>query len=321
MNAIIAAAVAWSIFCGSTAQAGSLSFRSHSVSGFSAEAIATSVSEAARRFDIPEGWINAVMRVESGGDWRARSSKGAIGLMQIMPETWRDLHARYDLGADPFDPHDNILAGAAYLRQLYGRYGMPGFLAAYNAGPGRYERHLATGRPLPDETRAYVAKLSSVAEAEQTERQMTVFRTSVQSIAMLFVSRSAQHSPDVRRAFGKPPNRSLCAARVIDLSAFPPHSNSLFARHRHGNLWRSSTQPSSWPVADHRMLEGEDVRPGKLGHGLRDKSADGRRAHVVGWIRVSGVIEVSPAGGSRRKRSQISSTSAVSRVSISPRSP
>ena len=70
------------------------------------------------------------------------------------------MRSRYGLGADPFDPHDNILAGAAYLRELHDRYGAAGFLAAYNAGPGRYEDHLATGRPLPAETQAYVAALA-----------------------------------------------------------------------------------------------------------------------------------------------------------------
>jgi soluble lytic murein transglycosylase-like protein len=72
--------------------------------------------------------------------------------MQIMPETWTDLRARYGLGADPYDPRDNILAGAAYIRELHDRFGVPGFFAAYNAGPRRYEHHLATGRSLPDET-------------------------------------------------------------------------------------------------------------------------------------------------------------------------
>jgi soluble lytic murein transglycosylase-like protein len=75
-----------------------------------------------------------------------------MGLMQIMPLTRSELRARYDLGVDPYDPRDNILAGAAYLRELYQRFGTPGFLAAYNAGPTRYESHLATGRSLPDET-------------------------------------------------------------------------------------------------------------------------------------------------------------------------
>ncbi|HWD28747.1 MAG TPA: lytic transglycosylase domain-containing protein, partial [Rhizomicrobium sp.] len=119
------------------------------------------VSEAALRFGIPTSWITAVMQAESRGVVRAVSPKGAMGLMQIMPDTWSDLRSRYGLGADPFDPHDNILAGAAYLRELHDRYGELGFLAAYNAGPGRYENHLATGRPLPAETRAYVAALTA----------------------------------------------------------------------------------------------------------------------------------------------------------------
>jgi soluble lytic murein transglycosylase-like protein len=93
------------------------------------------VTEASRRFSVPEHWIRAVMQVESNAKQRARSSKGAMGLMQIMPKTWTELHARYGLGADPYDPRDNILAGAAYIRELYDRYGVPGFLAAYNAGP------------------------------------------------------------------------------------------------------------------------------------------------------------------------------------------
>ncbi len=116
------------------------------------------IAEAAQRFGLPERWIRAVMRAESAGDVRAISSAGAMGLMQIMPATWAELRTRYRLGSDPFDPRDNILAGAAYLREMFDRYGSPGFLAAYNAGPGRYEEYLA-GRPLPAETRAYVASL------------------------------------------------------------------------------------------------------------------------------------------------------------------
>ena len=120
---------------------------------------AAHIAEAAQRFGIPAAWIRAVMRVESADEVRAISPKGAMGLMQIMPATWADLRARHRLGGDPYDPRDNIMAGAAYLRELHDRYGSPGFLAAYNAGPGRYEEHLA-GRPLPAETRAYVATLA-----------------------------------------------------------------------------------------------------------------------------------------------------------------
>lgn len=119
------------------------------------------VAEASRRFDIPVPWINAVIRVESGGVADAVSSAGARGLMQIMPVTWEYLRERWSLGSDLFDPRDNILAGTAYLRELHDRYGSPGFLAAYNAGPGRYRQYLA-GHPLPAETRAYVARLAAV---------------------------------------------------------------------------------------------------------------------------------------------------------------
>lgn len=118
------------------------------------------VVQASRRFGIPEHWIWAVMRAESGGNVRAVSRAGAMGLMQIMPGTWTDLRARYGLGRDPFDPSDNIMAGTAYLREMHNRYGdAAAMLAAYNAGPGRYDDHRSTGRPLPGETRAYVAGL------------------------------------------------------------------------------------------------------------------------------------------------------------------
>ncbi|WP_024921628.1 MULTISPECIES: lytic transglycosylase domain-containing protein [unclassified Afipia] len=118
------------------------------------------VAEAAERFAIPSAWIRAVMDVESHGDARALSSKGAIGLMQVMPKTYDGLRIRYALGRDVYDPHDNIMAGAAYLREMYDRFGASGFLAAYNAGPERYQDYLTTARPLPLETRAYVAQLA-----------------------------------------------------------------------------------------------------------------------------------------------------------------
>jgi len=119
------------------------------------------IAEAAQRFGIPKHWIVAVMRAESAGNTRAVSHAGAQGLMQVMPATWDDLRVRHRLGSDPFDPRDNIQAGAAYLREMYDRYGtIPAMLAAYNAGPDRYDEYLATGRQLPAETRAYVDLLA-----------------------------------------------------------------------------------------------------------------------------------------------------------------
>ncbi|MBY0333517.1 MAG: lytic transglycosylase domain-containing protein [Acetobacteraceae bacterium] len=132
------------------------------LSGGAAQTIhAAEIASASQRFGIPEPWIRAVMRAESAGDRHAVSHRGAMGLMQVMPATWAGLRAQHGLGADPFAPQDNILAGTAYLREMLDRFGsVPLMLAAYNAGPRRVEAHLATGQPLPAETRAYVAALA-----------------------------------------------------------------------------------------------------------------------------------------------------------------
>ena len=122
------------------------------------------VIEASRKFDVPERWIREVMHVESGGQLYQggaliTSRAGAMGLMQVMPETYDELRARYELSDDAYDPHNNVLAGTAYLREMYDIYGSPGFLAAYNAGPRRLDDYLANVRSLPDETRRYVAMI------------------------------------------------------------------------------------------------------------------------------------------------------------------
>jgi soluble lytic murein transglycosylase-like protein len=134
-----------------------------------ADPFAAYVTEAGQRFRFPVTWIRAVMRAESAGDARAVSSAGAMGLMQIMPQTWADQRVRHRLGYDPFDPRDNTMAGTAYLREMYDRYGSPGFLAAYNAGPGRYDEHLTTGQALPAETWAYVAALAPLVGNDQPD--------------------------------------------------------------------------------------------------------------------------------------------------------
>ena len=128
--------------------------------------IASDVAEASQRFGLPEQWIYAVMRAESAGRIGAVSSSGAIGLMQLMPGTWARQRARFGLGGNPFDPRDNIMAGTSYLREMYDSYGASGMLAAYNAGPGRYEDWRDRGRPLPAETRGYVAKIASMLQSD-----------------------------------------------------------------------------------------------------------------------------------------------------------
>ena len=122
------------------------------------------IKEASDKYDVPERWIREVMRVESGGRTEMNgtpitSGAGAMGLMQVMPATYDELRSRYSLGDDPYDPHNSILAGAAYIRELYDLYGNPGFLAAYNGGPGRLDDYLTRNRALPEETRRYVAKI------------------------------------------------------------------------------------------------------------------------------------------------------------------
>jgi D-alanyl-D-alanine carboxypeptidase len=123
------------------------------------------IREASSKYRVPEQWVRAVMRQESGGREYLNgkpitSNAGAMGLMQVMPGTYATLADRYGLGGDPYDPHDNIMAGTAYIREMYEQFGSPGFLAAYNAGPGRLSSHLATGKPLPSETVQYVAAIA-----------------------------------------------------------------------------------------------------------------------------------------------------------------
>jgi soluble lytic murein transglycosylase-like protein len=149
------------------------------------------IEEASGRFAVPARWIRAVMRVESGGDERAISSRGAMGLMQLMPGTWVKLSVRYGLGLDPFDAHDNIIAGVAYLKDMHDRFGSAGFLAAYHAGPARYQQHLATGRPLPQETTVYVAAVTPLLDDIQGESTAVPIRRVVPCReAPLFVERS-----------------------------------------------------------------------------------------------------------------------------------
>jgi soluble lytic murein transglycosylase-like protein len=123
------------------------------------------IAEASTRFNVPESWIRRVMRLESGGETVLHgapivSRAGAMGLMQLMPATWRDMRALLGLGANPYDPRDNILAGTLYLRLMYDRFGYPGLFAAYNAGPSRYAAFLSGARALPAETRSYVAAIA-----------------------------------------------------------------------------------------------------------------------------------------------------------------
>lgn len=183
------------------------------------------INEASRRFGVPAHWIRAVLDVESAGNARAKSQKGAMGLMQVMPDTWAELRLRYGLGNDPYDPHDNILAGSAYLRELHDRYGSPAFLAAYNAGPARYEEHLA-GRRLPAETQAYLAKVAPMIDSDiSASRLIDNLRPSA---AALFVVLPESSKASTSPQLGHMPRRASIAVSAHDISAIAPTAKGLF---------------------------------------------------------------------------------------------
>ena len=120
------------------------------------ELAAELASAAARKFSLPETFVRSVMKAESGFQADAVSPKGAIGLMQLMPETAREL------GVDPKNPHQNAEGGAQYLRDLLAKYeGSPDqvllALAAYNAGPAAVDRY--HGVPPYRETRQYILRV------------------------------------------------------------------------------------------------------------------------------------------------------------------
>lgn len=188
------------------------------------------IAQASHRFDIPEHWIRAVMRAESDSDPGAHSSRGAMGLMQIMPATWDHLRLRHHLGDDPYDPRNNILAGTAYLRELYDLYGSPGFLAAYNAGPGRYGDYLKTGRPLPAETRAYVNALAPQLSSKPVVQIVDPADndSSGWPRASLFVTPSGGSAVVVSETIARRTDDPPATIQVHDVTAISPLSDGLF---------------------------------------------------------------------------------------------
>jgi hypothetical protein len=171
------------------------------------------IAEASQRFSVPAQWIHAVMERESHGDWRTLSPKGAIGLMQIMPKTYAELRLQFHLGDDPYKPHDNILAGAAYLREMNDHYGPAGFLAAYNAGPSRYEDYLAGRRPI------LIPAQNNQEQQSRTSRNG--FSPRVSPFEKPLRGQTQMLFPAITTAFGE----AALGTRTIDLTAFEPSAN------------------------------------------------------------------------------------------------
>src|SRR5689334_6192880 len=124
------------------------------------------IQTASGRYNIDPQLIRAVIKAESDFNARARSQKGAMGLMQLMPET-----ARLHSVADAYDPSENVEGGARHLRMLLDRYqgDLELSLAAYNAGSGAVEKY--RGIPPFSETREYVRRVLRFYDAYRAEPQ------------------------------------------------------------------------------------------------------------------------------------------------------
>ena len=197
------------------------------------------IAEASQRFGIPQAWIAAVMRAESAGDVTALSSAGAMGLMQVMPETWAGLRARHGLGSDPYEPRDNILAGTAYLREMWDRYrDVAAMLAAYNAGPARYDEYRSTDRPLPAETRAYVASLAPVLRGEPPSGSVIeTARPRDWRETPIFVAQDNGVSDAAPRSPGNQSDSTDSSLSTIPESRAAPLTDGLFVARNAGGNW------------------------------------------------------------------------------------
>ncbi|PIE57085.1 MAG: lytic transglycosylase [Desulfobulbus propionicus] len=137
-------------------------------SQYEAKKLAPYINRAARQLRMDPLLIRAVIKTESNFNRYAVSSKGAHGLMQLMPGTARELNVH-----DPFDPWQNIYGGSRYLRALMDTYNgdVTLGLAAYNAGPGRVKP--GCGLPAIPETRRYVAKVMNAYRAYKRTHNMS----------------------------------------------------------------------------------------------------------------------------------------------------
>ena len=192
------------------------------------------IDEASRRFDVPDDWIRSVIHQESGGHefingQFVTSVPGAMGLMQLMPPTYDDMRSQYGLGTDPYDPHDNIMAGTAYIRQMYDIYGSPGFLAAYNTGPGRLDDFLTRNRALPHETRQYVAiigpQIAGIYPNSRSQADLMVMNHQAGAV-QLAAAQSPVETRSVRMAWARRRDHSSGRDQPVQVAEAPAAGGS-----------------------------------------------------------------------------------------------
>jgi hypothetical protein len=189
------------------------------------------IAEAAQRFAIPQGWIRAVMHSESGGRTALggqpiTSVAGAMGLMQLMPGTYADMRSRYGLGRDSYDPHDNVLAGAAYLGLMYRQYGYPSLFAAYNAGPARFDGYLLGGKALPNATLAYVGSIVPGVETTMA-RTGSAFRNATQNAVLPATKKHFDmYNQRLFFALNQPSDAQLLPANETEIPSKSPRASA-----------------------------------------------------------------------------------------------
>lgn len=239
--------------------------RSYPVPGPAGDPWGPYIRQASARFGVPERWIREVMRQESGGRQLSAdgtltiSSAGAMGLMQVMPGTYDILQRRYGLGSDPYQPQDNILAGTAYIREMYDRFGSPGFLAAYNAGPLRLDAYLAGDTMLPEETVNYLA---SVAPRLGTDVAMSGPLSVFAGTSAAAPSRLAAPVRDADRGYAgggptgqdyaeaavDPADRAFDGGGLVTAAAPTGRLTGTGAQDGNGTRMRDGSEPRSGPV-------------------------------------------------------------------------
>jgi len=147
------------------------------------------ISSMSRKYNIEPSIIKAVIAAESNWRHDVVSAKGAIGLMQLMPSTIKDMKVK-----DPYDPEDNIEGGTKYLRLLLDRFkgDLELALAAYNSGPGTVTKY--NGIPPIKETRMYVKKVLSI-EKEDSEsgRATNIFKVTFDDGTVLYTNNPSKY--------------------------------------------------------------------------------------------------------------------------------